>query len=677
MIESPGWSASREPAGPDGGRIRPDLEEVLAGLEGPIGRPPVRPLYRVGLALVALAMVALSLAYVGLIGAAVFAVWLAADAIRATAAHPTAGIVVVSILGGLFVLFLVKPLLARPGRAAARGSLELSRDRQPHLFALVDRLCAVVGSPSPSRILVDAEPNASASPRHGLVSLFRRDLVLTIGLPLAGALDLRAFAGVLAHELGHFAQGAGMALTYVVRAIDGWFARVCCERDRWDESLDAVARWLPLVEILRACIGGSRALLRGFLHAGHAISCFALRQMEYDADRYQALLAGADALEETMQRLPELAAAEHAAWSELGALRREGRLADDVPELILARHRSLPAEARAELRKAGDADRTARFDTHPSARDRIAAVRSLGAEGLVRDRRPARALFVDFEALSREATLRVYRARLGPETETIRLVPVRALFEDAATDDLARAALERVVGGSLHASIPLLGGEAGGAGGTAEERAKAAREVAEAMDRILLLARAYSCMRAGRSQLAKGVGSPPPPPDDVRARIHVENGRFREARERARRAFAAVSRRLASAPASGRLLAGSRAIESAWPLVEKVAALAEGLRELAPIAHEAGEDGRLAGHLATMAGRIRSAHMEVAAALSDSPHPFLDEPLGAHAIGSPPLPEPGPALEAAGAMVESLSALRLRALGRLALAAERASDGNA
>ena len=52
-----------------------------------------------------------------------------------------------------------------------------------------------------------------------------RDVVLTIGLPLAAGLTIQEFAGVLAHEFGHFAQGAGMKLTYLIRATSAWFAR--------------------------------------------------------------------------------------------------------------------------------------------------------------------------------------------------------------------------------------------------------------------------------------------------------------------------------------------------------------------------------------------------------------------------------------------------------------------
>jgi hypothetical protein len=67
--------------------------------------------------------------------------------------------------------------------------------------------------------------------------MFGNDLVLTIGMPLVAGMSLRQFAGVLAHEFGHFSQGAGMRLSFIIRSINLWFMRVVYERDDWDERL--------------------------------------------------------------------------------------------------------------------------------------------------------------------------------------------------------------------------------------------------------------------------------------------------------------------------------------------------------------------------------------------------------------------------------------------------------
>src|SRR6185503_19433346 len=108
---------------------------------------------------------------------------------------------------------------ARPKEAA---NIVLDPAREPLLFNFVKRICALVGAPAPCRVDVDCQVNASASLRRALWS---KDLVLTIGMPLASGLNMPQFAGVLAHEFGHFAQGAGMRLTYIIRQINFWFAR--------------------------------------------------------------------------------------------------------------------------------------------------------------------------------------------------------------------------------------------------------------------------------------------------------------------------------------------------------------------------------------------------------------------------------------------------------------------
>src|SRR5690606_33534294 len=105
------------------------------------------------------------------------------------------------------------------------------------IWALVERICAAVRAPVPRTIAVDADVNASASFERGWLGFFTGNLRLTIGLPLVTGLRLDELAGVLAHEFGHFAQGGGMRVSFVVRSISGWFARVVYERDSWDQRL--------------------------------------------------------------------------------------------------------------------------------------------------------------------------------------------------------------------------------------------------------------------------------------------------------------------------------------------------------------------------------------------------------------------------------------------------------
>jgi hypothetical protein len=117
-------------------------------------------------------------------------------------------------IGITMVIFMFKPFFSKPGTDSGRRSLK--KADEPLLFEFIERICKAVGAPQPRRIDVDCNVNASASFGSGLLSFFSSDLVLTIGMPLVAGLTMRQFGGVMAHEFGHFAQGVGMRLTYMI-----------------------------------------------------------------------------------------------------------------------------------------------------------------------------------------------------------------------------------------------------------------------------------------------------------------------------------------------------------------------------------------------------------------------------------------------------------------------------
>lgn len=133
------------------------------------------------------------------------------------------------------MLFMLRPLVAAAPKQASLQRLE--PEDEPLLFAFVARLCRAVGAPRPHAIHLDCQVNTSASFWRGWLGMFSGRLVLTIGMPLAVGLSLREFAGVLGHEFGHFAQGGGMRLTYIIRSVNHWFTRVVYERDERDMRL--------------------------------------------------------------------------------------------------------------------------------------------------------------------------------------------------------------------------------------------------------------------------------------------------------------------------------------------------------------------------------------------------------------------------------------------------------
>jgi Zn-dependent protease with chaperone function len=334
-------------------------------------------------------------------------------------------------VGGVLVFFMVKPLFARRGPRAQ--PLALNPGAEPAVFAFITQICRAVGAPFPTRIDVDCQLNASAGFRRGLLSFFGNDLVLTIGLPLVAGLTLRELAGVIAHEFGHFTQGFGMRLTYVIRTVNAWFGRVIYERDAWDLTLE---EWTQTEDWRLAIVAGcarlavwfSRLLLKLLMLLGHGISCFMLRQMEYDADSYEIKLVGSETFEATVRRFHLLGHALGQTYKDIRTKWNMNRaLPNDFPTFLLGHYEQVPMATRTQLDDSLGFAKTGAFDTHPSDGDRIRCARQASEQGVFHLDSPATVLFGNFEVLSRQITLLHYSDDLGLPIET-------AIFQPVAKD---------------------------------------------------------------------------------------------------------------------------------------------------------------------------------------------------------------------------------------------------
>jgi len=432
--------------------VPPSADEILAPLNRPL--PPVAgPVgYRRAAAGVAVVMVALPVLYLAFIAAVVAAV--AFYAVHGLAVFGVGSSYVAVLLyvtplftGLLTVVALVKPLFAP--RVRPSEPVSLAREEAPLLFALVERLTAALGAPTPTRIDVDCRVNASAGFRRGLLSLAGTDLVLTVGLPLAAGLPLRPFAGVLAHEFGHFTQRGAMRLTYLTERVSHWFERVVYERDRWDlwleDEADGSRGWITFVfAVAVRGVALGRLVLRGLMNLGRRASRGLLRRMEFDADRYAVTVAGTAAFVATDEYLAVWGAAADTVIFDLDYLLRQKRLPDDLPAYIAALAEGVgPADRAAVLTHVGAAH-AGPLSTHPSPAERRAAAERMGAPGLPFPDLPARALFADFDATCRRATAAFYREALVEGYAAPVVATAAALAADAGErEDLL--ALRRLV----------------------------------------------------------------------------------------------------------------------------------------------------------------------------------------------------------------------------------------
>jgi len=248
-------------------------EDLLAGLAGRLPRPRLPPAYALGLATVSATMIVLPMIYVAIVlTAAAAVVWWAVEGLGILASGSVGTIKIRLFLylapllaGGSLAVFLVKPLFSRVRRLS--DDLCISRRDQPLFIAFIERLAAFVGAPIPDRVVIDCQVNAGA----GLdLRLLRREgsaLVLCVGLPLVTGLTFSQFAGVLAHEFGHFGQGVGMRLGQLISRVNAWFERVVYERDSWDEAsrvlrstihLESVGARVRQVQAFAAAAGGDQ-----------------------------------------------------------------------------------------------------------------------------------------------------------------------------------------------------------------------------------------------------------------------------------------------------------------------------------------------------------------------------------------------------------------------------------
>jgi Zn-dependent protease with chaperone function len=234
---------------------RVTLEKLVQGL-GPEMQVPAPSLpYRLTMMVVMVLMLTLPLVYLGLIaligygvvqyaihGLVIFEKTQGRGAIWVVLIYLTP-----LLAGAAMIFFMFKPFFARTTDDSV--PMSITQQEQPALYAVIHRLCEIVGAPAPARIDLDCRLNASAGPRRGVLSLLRGELVLRIGLPLVSTLNLAQFCAVLAHEFGHFRQAGAMTQMHVIRRLHYWIDSAVYKRDNWDHWLEQATANSPFLPV--------------------------------------------------------------------------------------------------------------------------------------------------------------------------------------------------------------------------------------------------------------------------------------------------------------------------------------------------------------------------------------------------------------------------------------------
>jgi len=232
----------------------------------------------------------------------------------------------------------------------------LNDSTHPGLFQLIRQVAAATGQSEPADVYLLNEVNAWVAHRGGSMGFGSRR-VMGIGLPLMQALSISEFKAIVAHEFGHYWSG--------------------------DVKLG------PWIYKTRAAIGRTIAGVHGtfieapflwygrqFLKLTHAVS----RQQEFIADQVAARIAGTPDLAGALRRVTAVAPVFSSyVRDEVIPVLQAGfmpPIAGGFEEFLKADRIAVASQRMIE---AAERDgQTDLFDTHPSLRDRLAALGPIG-----------------------------------------------------------------------------------------------------------------------------------------------------------------------------------------------------------------------------------------------------------------------------------------------------------
>jgi len=118
-------------------------------------------------------------------------------------------------MGILVIIFLFRFVTVRH-KTDLSGLMEITREQQPDLFAILDEVVTKVQTDFPRRVYLSYDVNASVFYDSSFWSMFlpvKKNLL--IGMGLVNSVTIDEFKAILAHEFGHFSQRSMKVGSYV------------------------------------------------------------------------------------------------------------------------------------------------------------------------------------------------------------------------------------------------------------------------------------------------------------------------------------------------------------------------------------------------------------------------------------------------------------------------------
>ena len=351
------------------------------------------------------------------------------------------------VITATIVVFLLRPFLPR-FRHRQAPLYEITSQSEPTVYHLIERISMFLGVSVPRHIELTIEPKVTAAYRWGIFSLLGGGLTLRIGLPVISGLTVSQLVGLLTHELGHFRQGVGMRLSYLMSCVLDWFSRNIYD-EKLDEDMDMDAgesfygrisrrqRYVVFMILISLFVLLTRGVLWLFLAAGSLIGRSLTRQMEYDADLGQIQAAGSHDFESVIYVLHTLDMAYREAFRTNEKSRDSGVVVNDLPALIKNLAADRLNKFKKEIVEVLLEAETESLDAYPCPRDRIAQARRENLAGMCRIDVKSKMLFKDYPLLCRQLTGEFFEREFKPSRVEIRSLSVEG-FEEYMLDTKLR-----------------------------------------------------------------------------------------------------------------------------------------------------------------------------------------------------------------------------------------------
>ncbi len=327
-------------------------------------------------------------------------------------------------LGIMVLIFLIKFLFA-VSKYDPSGSIEITEEEQPRLFAFIQQVAKDTGAPLPKRVFLSSEVNASVFYNSSFWSMFlpvRKNL--QIGLGLVNAINVSEFKAILAHEFGHFSQRS-MKLGSFVYHVNKIIYNMLFDNDSYSKALSGWASVSDIFAIFASATAkiaqGIQWVLRQMYGVINKNYMRLSREMEFHADAVAASVSGSSSLASALRRVELADTGYNMALRKCDDLFREKKIVANIyekqslmlqqlaKEFKLQYENELPVVTSEflETNKTSRINYKDQWASHPSTEDRAEHLNKLAVKAdLVTT--SAWVLFNDKERLETDLTRKIY-----------------------------------------------------------------------------------------------------------------------------------------------------------------------------------------------------------------------------------------------------------------------------